>query len=267
MNEQVLSPSAMMMFSSCEYAFKLKYIDKLKPVIEDDSALRLGKSVHAVLEHYYKNVNLNTQNPDVDLVEALKKTAQEKWDRTCDAKKRDEMNNSIFLWLQFEIQRFKKYKELNILDRFVPVVVEEDVTDWQKKLRAIIDKRCIGQNGNMYALDYKTDKNLPVLRNFIGDLKLIDDKYKIQSALIAMVLQSQGIKLDNFYFQFIRFPDKLLSVPLVPELFIEVERLIVKIRETTENEKNKKSCFYWNMKMVCKTENTCPQCITSIEAL
>ena len=258
----ILSPSGIKLFQDCPYSFKLRYIDRLKPIITDDSALKLGKSVHSVLEHFYKNVDLNTQNPDVDLVEALKKTAQEKWDRSVDAKKRDEMNNSIFLWLQFEIQRFKKYKELNLLNRFKPVSTEEDITDYQNRIRAIIDKRCIGMTGSMYAMDYKTDKNLPAQRNFLGNLKIIDDKYKVQAALNAMVLQSQGIKLDNFFFQFIRYSDKLLSVPLTDELFIEINALIKKIRETIEFEKNSKGCFFCNFKLYCKTEDKSIHCMS-----
>lgn len=256
----ILSPSGINLYQSCPYSFFLRYIQKLKPVIEDDSALRLGKSVHLVLEKFYGNIDTKTDNPEAHFVEAMKKTAQSHWDRTIDARKRDEMNTHMFLWLQFEIQKFKKYKEANLLDRFCPVSTEEDITDYQSKLRAIIDKRCIGMTGAHYALDYKTDKNLPALRNFKGDLKLIDDKYKIQAALNAMVLKIKDIKLDNFYFQMIRYPDKLLSVPLTSELFLEVEQIIKNIRETTEFKKNYKSCFYCGMKLYCKTQNTCVQC-------
>lgn len=258
----ILSPSGINMYVSCPHAFYLRYILKKKPVIEDDSALRLGKSVHAVLEHFYKNVDISTNNPETHFVEALRTTAKEKWDHSVDTRKRDEMNNSIYLWLQFEIQRFKKYKELNILDRFKPIAVEEDITDWQNKHRAIVDKRCIGQSGNHYIIDYKTDKNLPALRNFKGDISLIDNKYKIQTALNAMVLQSQGIKLDNFFYQFIRYPDKLLSVPLVPELFSETNDLIKKIRESTEFPKNYKSCFFCGMKIHCKSQSSSVHCLT-----
>jgi CRISPR/Cas system-associated exonuclease Cas4 (RecB family) len=259
----ILSPSGIGLYNSCPYSFKLRYIDHCKSITENDSALRLGKSVHAVLENYYKNINLKTDNPDIELVEAFKKTAKERWDCSIDAKKRDEMNTHMFLWLQFEIQRFKRYKELNILDKFCPVTVEEDITDYSNKIRAIIDKRCIGQTGNTYCIDYKTDKKLPAERNFSGDLSKIDDKYKVQSALNAMVLKTKDVKLDNFFFQFIRYPNKLLSVPITPELFTEINTLITKIRNTTEFVKNKKNCFYCGMKIYCKTESSSIHCMTT----
>ncbi len=259
----ILSPSGINLYQSCPYSFKLRYIDRLKPIIEDDSALRLGKSVHLVLEKLYANIDLKTDNPEKHFVEAMQKTAKEFWDRSIDAMKRDSMNASMFIWLQFEIQKFKRYKEQNKLDIFNPVSTEEDITDYQSKLRAIIDKRCIGMTGLNYAVDYKTDKNLPALRNFKGDLKQIDDKYKIQAALNAMVLKTKDVKLDNFYFQFIRnAPDKLLSIPLTSELFSEIEQLIKKIRETTEFQKNQKSCFYCQMKLHCKTQNSCVHCVS-----
>jgi len=256
----ILSQSGINMFVGCPHAFYLRYIEKKKPIITDDSALRLGKSVHAVLEHFYKNINLNTDTPETELVEALKKTANEKWDRSIDSRKRDEMNTHMFLWLQFEIQRFKKYKEANKLNIFCPTEVEEDITDYNLKLRGIIDKRCIGMSGNIYCMDYKTDKKLPTLQNFKGDLKLIDDKYKIQSAINAMVLRTKDIKLDNFYFQFVRYPDKLLSVPLTPELFAEVDELVKKIRGTTEFPKNPKGCFFCGFKLYCKLESSSIHC-------
>ena len=257
----ILSPSGINLYMSCPYSFYLRYIEKLKPVIDDDSALRLGKSVHLVLEKFYANIDLQTESPETQFVEAMKKTAQLHWDRSIDAKKRDEMNTHMFIWLQFEIQKFKRYKEAKILDRFCPVTTEEDITDYTKKLRAIVDKRCIGTTGNIYAIDYKTDKNLPAKRNFEGNLKIIDDKYKIQSALNAMVLQSQGVKLDNFYFQFVRYPDKLLSVPLTPELFNEVEGIIANIRNGQEYPKNYKSCFFCGMKLYCKVDSAA--CLTT----
>jgi CRISPR/Cas system-associated exonuclease Cas4 (RecB family) len=257
----VLSPSGINKYLSCPYSFKLRYIDGFKPVISDDSAIKMGKSVHLVLEKFYGNVDIKTDIPEIQFVEAMKKTAQEHWDRTIDAKKRNEMNIHMFLWLQFEIQRFKKYKSSNLLERFCPVTTEEDITDWEKKIRAIIDKRCIGMNGLQYALDYKTDKNLPALRNFKVNLRDIDNKYKVQSAMNAMVLNSQGIKIDNFYFQFIRYPDKLLQVPLTSELFKEVEVLIKSVREATEYPKNHKSCFYCDMKLHCKTESSSIYCV------
>lgn len=259
----ILSPSGINLYQNCPYSFFLRYIRKLKPIIEDDSALRLGKSVHLVLEHYYKNIDIKTTNPDVELVEALKRTAKERWDRSIDAKKREEMNNHMFIWLQFEIQRFKKYKELNILDKFCPIEVEEDITDYPNKIRAIIDKRCIGQSGNIYCMDYKTDKSLPAMRNFKGDLKQIDDKYKIQAGMNAMVLKTKDVKVDAFYFQFIRYADKLLAVPITPELFTEIEALIQKIRNTTKFNKNEKNCFYCGMKMHCRGQNTSIHCLTN----
>lgn len=259
----ILSPSGINLYMSCPYSFKLRYIDHKKPIITDDSALKLGKSVHSVLENFYVYVSKDSKNPDIDLIAAMKMSAKDFWDRSIDARKRDEMNTHMFLWLQFEIQRYKKYKELNIIDRFFPISIEEDITDYENRLRSIIDKRCIGVAGNMYALDYKTDKKLPAQRNFSGNLKQIDDKYKIQSALNALVLKSQGEKLDNFFFQFVRYPDKLLSVPLTHELFKEVNEIIKKIRETTEFEKNLKSCFYCSLKLYCRGENTSIHCLTN----
>lgn len=255
------SPSSVILFENCNRAYELRYLKHLKPEDKYPEALKLGKSVHKVLEKIYSNININTISPETDFLEAMKKTALEHWDKSIDAKKRDEMNASLYLWLQFEIQRFKKYKQQGIVDRFLPVATEEDLKDHEKLYHAIVDKRSVGANGSIYALDYKTDKKLPAQKNFKGILSEIDFKYKAQAALNALVLKGQGIKIDNFYFQFVRFPDKLLSVPLTADLFTEIEGKIKEIRTATLFPKNEKSCFYCGLKVHCHNEDKCIHCI------
>lgn len=255
------SPSSVILYENCNHAYKLKYIDHLKPEEGNKEALALGKGTHKVLQMFYPAVNINTTSPESDFLEAMKKTAQEHWDRSIDAKKRDEMNASLYLWLQFEIQRFKKYKQQGIVDRFLPIATEEDLKDHEKLYHAIIDKRSVGASGNIYALDYKTDKKLPSAKNFKGILSEMDFKYKAQAALNALVLKGQGIKLDNFYFQFVRYPDKLLSVPLTADLFMEVEGKIKEIRSAASFPKNMKSCFYCGLKIYCHSEKISIHCL------
>ncbi len=255
------SPSSIILYDSCSHAYELKYLKHLKPEDGNIEALKLGKSTHKVLEKLYSNININTISPDADFLEAMKKTTLEHWDKSIDAKKRDEMNAALYLWLQFEIQRFKAYKAKGIQERFLPAATEEDLKDHENLYRAIIDKRCVGASGSMYALDYKTDRNLPSQRNFKGILSEMDFKYKAQAALNALVLRGQGIKIDNFYFQFVRYPDKLLSVPLTIELFEEIENKIKQIRTATVFPKNEKSCFYCGLKIYCHNEDKCIHCI------
>lgn len=256
------SPSSVILYNNCPHAYELRYLQHLKPEDKNEEALRMGKSAHKVLQYFYKNIDLNTTEPEINLTNALKNSALENWDRSIDAKKREDLNAAFFLWLRFELKRFENYKKEGIIERFIPVATEEDLKDHINLYRAIIDKRCIGVSGTMYALDYKTDKSLPAQRNFKGKLEEIDFKYKIQAALNAMVLKSQGIKIDNFYFQFIRYPDKLLSVPLTDELFKEAEEKIKEIRTATLFNKNEKHCFNCGLKIYCKNENKSVHCYT-----
>lgn len=254
------SPSSVNLYLSCPNAYRLHYLDHQPPVQIDDTPLRIGKPVHKILQHFYSGLNLNTTTPEIDFAEKLKTTAFEHWDRTIDVKKRDEINEALYTWLKYEIQRFKNYKEKNIIERFLPTTVEEEIKDYNIGLHCVIDKRCIGLSGNIYVVDYKTNKALPAKRNFNNNLSEIDTQYKVQAAINSLCLQSQGVKLDGYYFQFIRFPDKLLPIPITDKLHQEVLEIINKIRADTTFEKNKKSCFFCNYKIYCQAEETSIYC-------
>lgn len=247
------------MYLSCPAKYRIHYIDRQSPLIVDDTHLKAGKSIHRILQHFYTNIDITTTEPDLVFPEVLKKVAFEHWDRTIDAKKREDMEEAIFKWVSYEIQRFKNYKEKKLLDRFKPIAVEQDIKDHEKGLHCVIDKVCLGSTGTNYALDYKTDAKLPSKKSYSGKLQDIDIKFKVQAGINAICLQSSQTPIQNFYFQFIRYPENLLSVPLIPELFTEINSYLqqIKLAEVSNNfPKNKKSCFFCDYKVYCKTEES-----------
>jgi CRISPR/Cas system-associated exonuclease Cas4 (RecB family) len=259
--EATVSTSMLNLYHNCNYACKLRYVDKQTPVQINDTPLKIGKSGHKILEKFYEKLDLNTTDPEKEFKEKLTASAFQHWDRSIDSRKREEVESAFLSWLKFELDRYKLYKQNNKLDIFKPVEVEQDLTDYKNKMRAVIDKRCIGISGIKYVIDYKFDKKLPTLRNFKNILLEIDTKYKIQAAINTMVLKSYGYPIDAFYFQFVRYPDKLLSIPLNQQLFDEVNNLINKLRTDTIFEKNKKSCFFCNFKMYCNLKETSINCL------
>ena len=259
--DSILSPTFINLYLSCPYAAYLRYIEKYQPQFIDDTYLKIGKSGHQILEHWYDEINLDSLDIEQEFMEKLKMVAFKYWDRSIDSKKRDEVEPALFLWLKSEIQKYMNYKKQGCTDRFKPTSVEQDITDYNKRIRAVIDKRCIGISGINYCMDYKFDTKLPANRNFECSLSNIDLKYKIQAALNYQVLKSQNINIGAFYFQFIRYPEKLLSVPLTDSLFKEIDELILKIRNDTTFDKNPKSCYRCNFKMMCKLESKSVFCL------
>ncbi len=260
--DQILSPSAIKMWCECPYSCYLRYPMHCKPENANADYFRVGKAGHSILEHWYEELNLESPNIDIEFVEKMKMVAFKYWDRTIDARKREALEGALYNWIKNELQRFKSYKAQKIEDRFKPLAVEQDLTDYNLKLRAIIDKRCIGSTGNQYAMDYKFDSKPPSKKNFNGNLAEIDMKYKVQAALNAMILKTQNIEIKAYYYQFVRYPDTLLSVPLTPSLFIEIEELIKTIRADTTYIKNKKGCFWCGLKASCEAQNTSIHCYT-----
>lgn len=257
----ILSPSSINLYCDCPHAFYIRYFEKGQPLQVDDTPLRMGRCVHQIMEHYYEELNLDTPDVQKEFMDKLKMVAFKYWDRSIDAKKREEMEAAILNWLTFEIKRFESYKAKGIIDRFKPLAVEQDLTDYENQVRAIVDKRSIGSTGLIYAMDYKTDKKKPAKRNFSMDLKVIDLKYKVQAALNYIVLNANGFPINNFFFQFVRYPEELLSVPLTKELFDEINVLRQTIINDTQFKKNPKGCFMCNFKDYCETEGKSIHCI------
>lgn len=261
LSETIISTTLLNLYNQCPHACRLKYIDKKRAIHINDTPLRIGKSGHLILQHFYEKIDINTADPEKDFIEKLKSSAFQYWDRSIDSRKREEVEPSFLVWLKYELERFHNCKKQGCLDRFKPIEVEQDLTDYKNRVRAVIDKRCMGISGIQYALDYKFDKKLPTLKNFKNILSEIDMKYKIQAALNSMVLKSYDHPIDSFFFQFVRFPDKLLSIPLTNILFDEVNNLIHTVRTDTEFKKNTKGCFMCNFRMYCNLNELSINCL------
>lgn len=255
MTNQILSTSAIKLYINCPHSFYLRYPCKCQPEYTDDTYLRLGKSGHLILQHYYEELNLDAADLSFEFAERMKSVAFKYWDRTIDARKRADLEPALFNWIKFELQRYENYKKNGIENRFKPVEVEQDLIDYVSRLRAIVDKRCVGSSGAQYALDYKFDTKLPAKRNFNGNLSDIDIEYKVQAAINAWVLKSKGIDIQHFFFQFVRYPKDLLSVPLVPALFQEIDDLVRTIRTDENFIRNKKACFRCGLKSSCEAQS------------
>lgn len=261
LNETVVSTSLLKRYISCPYSCKLRYVAKYHPQSENDWVFKVGRSGHKILEHFYDNLDLNAPDITVEFKEKLKASAFKHWDRSIDSRKREETEPFFFAWLDYELQRYYHYKKNNCIDRFKPVEVEQDLTDYKGKKRAVVDKRMLGASGIRYVIDYKFNKKLPAQRNYSNILSEIDIEYKIQAAINVSVLKSYGYEIDAFYFQFIRQPEKMISVPLTQQLFNEVENIITSVRLDTEFKKNKKSCFFCDMKMYCNLNESSINCL------
>jgi len=259
--EATVSTTMLNLYDGCNHACKLKYVDKQTAVHIDDTPLRVGKSGHKIFEHFYEKLDLNAPDIDKEFKDKITASAFQHWDRTIDSRKREEIEPAFFIWLKYELERYFIYKKQNRLDIFKPIEVEQDLTDYKNRMRAVSDKRCIGISGINYVMDYKFDKKLPAGRNFTNILSEIDMKYKIQAALNAQVLKAHDHPIDGFYFQFVRYPEKLLPIPLNRQLFDEVNNLINKLRTDTVFEKNKKSCFLCNFKMYCNMREASINCL------
>lgn len=261
LNETIVSTNLIKRYINCPHSVKLKYVDKHPDSNEGSWIYKIGKSGHSILEHFYDNLDINALDIKEEFNNKFKAVAIKYWDRSIDSRKREETESFFFAWLKFEIDRFNSYKQQGKLELFKPIEVEQDLTDYKGKKRAIIDKRCLGTSGIRYVVDYKFDTTLPALRNYKNILSEIDIEYKIQAALNAMVLKSYGYDIDAFFFQFIRQPDKMLSIPLIPQLFNEIENIITSIRLDTEFKKNKKTCFLCGFKMFCNLNESSINCL------
>lgn len=261
LSEAIVSTTMLNLYTNCNHAAKLKYVDKCMAVFVDDTPLKAGKSGHKILEHFYEKVDIYAPDIEKEFKEKITASAFQHWDRSIDSRKREEIESALTKWLKFELDKYRLYKSKDKLNIFKPIEVEQDLTDYKNRLRAVIDKRSEGISGIKYVTDYKFDRKLPAQRNFKNILSEMDLKYKIQAALNAMVLNSYDHPINGFYYQFVMYPESLMSVPLVPELFNEINTLIYQLRNDTEFKKNPKSCFMCNFKMYCNLKESSINCL------
>jgi len=247
----IYSHSRLSTFEQCPLKFKFKYIDKIKPEIEQTIEGFLGNKVHEVLETIYTET---AKNKIFQLDEVIK-IYSEKWNKDFNPKiKITKKENSIESYfnkgINFLINYFVKYSPFKdkTIETEKKILVNLDL-EGKYKLQGYIDRLVHNKETNILEIhDYKTGSFLKSQEELDKDRQL---------ALYSMGVRSEfpEAKEVHLIWHFLAFNKKMVSTRTqfqLDQLKQETIELIKKIEATKQFQKNESALCNW-----CEFQNYC----------
>jgi len=243
------SHSKISTFEQCPYKYKLHYIDKEKPEIENTIEAFMGSLVHKSLEKLYKDKKFHKRVSKASLI----KFYRDLWDKgysedikiVKDGLTADNYKKMGEKFLSDYYDKYKPFDQLTILgletqDR----MTLPDGNQWHIR----IDKFACDDKGNYYVIDYKTNSKMKDQEEADSDRQLamysiwVKDKFK----------DAKSVKL---VWHMLAFNKEVVSERTDEELKALQEEVINKIKEI-ENAKEFPTkpnalCDYCGFKHIC----------------
>lgn len=179
------SHSRISTFENCPYQYKLKYIDREKPEIENTIEAFMGDMVHQALEDLYKKKKFKKRVAKNSLIKFYRELWEKNYSEDIKIVKKDlTADNYRKMGEKFLSDYYDKYKpfdQLTILgletqDR----MTLPDGNQWHVR----IDKFACDDQGNYYVMDYKTNARMKDQEEADSDRQLamysfwVKDKFK-----------------------------------------------------------------------------------------
>ncbi|HMA83032.1 MAG TPA: PD-(D/E)XK nuclease family protein [Candidatus Thermoplasmatota archaeon] len=247
------SYSRLSTFKQCPFKYKLKYIDKIDPIIKDTIETFLGTIVHQTLEQLYQNLLTGCITSLDDLLIFFYHKWYENWnDEILIVKKKYSMECYQSRGKQFitdyyhQYMPFNKTKTISVEDRIIFYLDAEK----NYQMQGYIDRLDESKSGNYEIHDYKTGSRLPSQNQLDTDRQL---------AIYALGVKHKysDAKDIELVWHFLKFNKELRSKRSDQQLSTLSSQLISSI-DTIENTKeyprNPSILCHW-----CGYKPICPQ--------
>lgn len=248
----IYSHSRLSTFEQCPFKYKLKYIDKIKPLIEKTIETHLGSTVHDTLEWIYNSVK---QNPDkIFLMDEIIQYYVETWQKNFSYKilivKKDlthiDYFNKGIKFLANYFQMHQPFKDGTIeCEKRIVIELDENT-----KIQGFIDRLVHNIETGKYEIhDYKTANKLPTQKKMDQDRQLA--LYSI--AIKEIYGQEKEVILVWHY---LAHNQKIVSKRTnqqLENLKQETKELIKKIVNTKYFPTDKSMLCHW-----CEYKDVCP---------
>ncbi|UCD03170.1 MAG: PD-(D/E)XK nuclease family protein [Candidatus Aenigmatarchaeota archaeon] len=169
------SHSRISAFRQCPYKFRLKYIDKVRPEIEQTIESFLGMLVHDTLERLYRDLRFQKMNTVKDLLKYYNEQWEKNWNTAIlIVRKGYTPENYRMMGEKFIADYYEKHKPF---DQAKTVGLEQRIMidlsgDGKYKLQGYIDRLALRSDGTYEVHDYKTNSNLPLNEYLNNDRQL-----------------------------------------------------------------------------------------------
>jgi len=252
MKTKFYSHSKLSTFEQCPFKYKLRYIDKIKPVIEKTIESHLGSAVHDTLEWLYNSVKENP-NKEISLDEIITYYSV-KW--------QDEFSNEILIvkkemsakdyfnkGVEFLINYFQEHSPFKdgTIECEKRIIID---LDENTRVQGFIDRLVYDIDSGKYEIhDYKTANQLPTQK------KMDEDR---QLALYSIAIKEiyGHDKEVVLIWHYLAHNQKIISKRTnqqLEQLKDETKQLIKKIENTKYFPTNKSILCEW-----CEYKDVCP---------
>jgi len=247
----IYSHSKLSTFEQCPLKFKFKYIDKIKPEIEQTIEGFLGNKVHEVLEIIY---NETAKGRTFQLDEVIQIYA-EKWNKeiTPDIKITRKENSPEYYFnqgLNFLIDYFNEHSPFkdNTIATEKKIIVDLDL-EGKYKLEGYIDRLVHHKDTNIFEIhDYKTG-------NFLKTQEELDKDRQLALYSIGVKEMFNQVNEIHLIWHFLAFNKKMISTRTqyqLDQLKQQTIELIKEIEDTKQFNKNEGGLCNW-----CEFQNHC----------
>jgi putative RecB family exonuclease len=230
----IYSHSRLSTFEQCPLKFKFKYIDKLKPDIEQSIEGFLGNKVHETLEWIYSKVK--ELRASIKLDEVLENFIQ-KWNNEFNSeikivKEEYDAKHYFNQGIRFLIDYFLKYTPFqdNTIATEKKIFINLD-PEGKYKLQGYIDRIVHNKDTNIFEIhDYKTG-------GFLKSQEELDKDKQLALYSIGIRDNFENVNDVHLIWHFLAFNKKMTSkrtIEQLENLKKEIIELIKKIESTTE---------------------------------
>lgn len=247
----IYSHSRLSSFEQCPLKFKFRYIDKIKPEIEETIESFLGHQIHETLRFIYEEIVKGISIKLDDVLKHFIKIWKKDFNNEIRiVKQKYNAEHYFHKGIKFLIDYFVKnspFKD-NTIATEKRIVIDLD-PEGKYKLQGYIDRLVYNKESNIYEIhDYKTS-------GFLNSQEELDKDRQLALYAIGIKNNFDNVKDVHLIWHFLAFNKKIISKRTEQEfekLKQEIIELIDKIESTTEFLPNPSKLCNW-----CEFSNNC----------
>ena len=192
-------------YENCPFQYKLRYVNKIKPILGNSIESFMGSMVHDSLEWLYKLAQDSNIITKATLLEKYEKLWNENWDETIRVVKKDLTADNFKETGQTCLEMY--YDRYHPFDQAITIGLEERMMielPENKKMQGYIDRLDKIGDGHFAVHDYKTSNRVPPQNKADKDRQL---------GLYALAVHQRypEVKKIDLIWHYVRFDEEVRS--------------------------------------------------------
>ena len=190
----IYSHSRLSSFEQCPLKFKYRYIDLIKPKVQQSVEAFMGSMVHNTLEKLYKDVKFKKENSVEEMIEYFNKIWKENWSDSIRIVRKEYKEENFRKmgdqYLRDYYKRYYPFTDGKIIGIEKKIMISLD-KEGKYQLQGFIDRLMSTGDGEYEIHDYKTNLEVPQMEYMKKDRQLA--LYSI--AILEKYQDAKNVKL------------------------------------------------------------------------